>query len=296
MKRTPRTHAFKATLIALSLTAINPTAHATGVPTVDGSAILTNLQQWYQSARRWYSEAQSKDPGQFASSLVGQKEAKSAADTYISRLEKVKSDMQQSNTCSKFTVKASQGLCNDEENLKIQKIDAYISMLKVVKDDYDALFAKAEERQAMGGTFNAGDMLTAGGTIPDEKLETIDQELEVLRARLVANMAQNKEQIDMIDKQIAFTNDLRVSVAKKQFEGDSKGLADLLKKGLVVGVLQTAASDYESDALRPAAATKAKARNTNLTARHRVIASQTRNLPNGDKRVIAGLPRNLQRE
>jgi TATA-box binding protein (TBP) (component of TFIID and TFIIIB) len=191
---------------------------------------------------------QSKDPGQFASSLVGQQQATSSADAYISRLEKVKSDMQQSNTCSKYKVAASQGLCNDEENLKIQKIDAYIGMLKVVKEDYDALFAKAQERQSTGSQFSAGDQLTGGGKTQDGKLETIDQELEVLRARLVANMEQNSQQIEMIDKQIAFTNDLRVSVGRKQFEGDSKGLADLLKKGAVVGVLQSAANDYESDA------------------------------------------------
>lgn len=180
--------------------------------------------------------------------MVGNKEAASKADEYISRLEQVKKDMQQSNTCSKYKVAASQGLCNDEESLKIQKIDAYISMLKVVKKDYDALFAKAEERQSTGGTFDAGSPLTGGGTIPDEKLKTIDQELDVLRTRLTANMQQNSQQIEMIDKQIAFTNDLRVEVARKQFEGDSAGLADLLKKGAVVGVLQSAANDYESDA------------------------------------------------
>jgi len=237
----------KATLIALSLAAINP-AHATGVPTVDGSAIISNLQQWYQSAQRWYSEQLSKDPGQFASSLVGKDKANSNAEAYISRLEQVKKDMIQSNTCSNYKVAASQGLCNDEESLKVQKIDAYITMLKAVKEDYDALFAKAEQRQSVGSQFNAGNEMTGGGTTQGGKLETIDKEIDVLRTRLVANMEQNSRQIDMIDKQIAFTNDVRVEVGRKQFEGDSKGLADLLKKGAVVGVLQSAASDYESDA------------------------------------------------
>ena len=247
----PTSHAFKAslkaTLIALSIAAISP-AHATGVPTVDGSAIISNLQQWYQSAQRWYSQMQSMDPGQFATSVVGQQQATSSADAYISRLEQVKGEMQQSNTCSNFKVKASQDLCNTEEDLRIQQIDAYITMLKAVKKDYDELQAKAQERASVGGQFSAGDAMTGGGNTQDGKLKTLDKEIDVLRTRLVANMSQHKEQIEMIEQQIGFTKSMRVTVGKKQFEGDSKGLADLLKKGAVAAVLETAASDYESDA------------------------------------------------
>lgn len=237
----------KASLIALSIAAISP-AHATGVPTVDGSAIISNLQQWYQSAQRWYSQMQSMDPGQFATSVVGQQQATSSADSYISLLQQVKKDMQQSNTCGNFKVQASQDLCNKEESLRIQQIDAYITMLNTVKKDYDDLQAKAQERTSLGGQFSAGDALTGGGNTQDGKLKTLDKEIDVIRTRLVANMSQHKEQIEIIDKQIGFTNYTRVKVGKKQFEGDSNGLADLLKKGAVVGVLQSAANDYESDA------------------------------------------------
>ena len=117
MKPTPRTHALKTTLIALMLAAVNP-AHATGVPTVDGSAILTNLQQWYQSAMRDYNRVMNMKPGQIVTDALGlDNETKKKMGDYISALQNVKTQMNEAKPCEKYPIEASKLLCTQEEVL-----------------------------------------------------------------------------------------------------------------------------------------------------------------------------------
>ena len=241
-------HAFKvslkASLIALSIAAISP-AHATGVPTVDGSAIISNLQQWYQSAQRWYSQMQSMAPGEFAANLLGLEKATSQADSYIAALEKVKTQMQDANPCKKYPVEASKMLCTQEEDLKVQMIDAYIAMLNAVKEDYDALYKKVDERNKMAAQFALGDLLTGGGDTKEGELKALDVQINDLRQRLGTNMQQNSVQIDMAEKRVKIANNLRVVVARGQFEGNTDGLSSLITKGAVITTLSSAASKYD---------------------------------------------------
>ena len=246
MKPTPRTHALKTTLIALMLAAVNP-AHATGVPTVDGSAILTNLQQWYQNAQRWYSDVQNKSPGQLAINILGNPEATKQADSYISALQQAKQQMQQANACQKYPVEASKMLCVQEEDLKVQKLDAYIKLLEGVKVDYDKLSAKLSEYNGLG--FSLGNVVTAEGTnTNDGKRKTLETEIDQLRQQILTNMQQHKGQIDMIDGQLNMVHGIRVDVGRVQFEGNAGGLSDLIKKGAVTATLETATQEYKNKA------------------------------------------------
>lgn len=247
--RAPRMPRLKAGLLALVLAGslISP-AHATGVPTVDGSAILTNLQQWLQSAQRWYSQMQSMQPGEFAQSMLGQEQATNQADSYIAALEKAKQQMQESSTCQKYPVQASKMLCVEELDLKVRKMDAYITLLNGVKDDYNALAQKVKERQSVAAQFSAGDQMTGGGNTQQEKLRVLDAQIADLRERISTNMQQHKGQIDMIDGQLNMVHGIRVDVARVQFEGNAGGLSDLIKKGAVTATLETATQEYKDKA------------------------------------------------
>ena len=246
--RAPRMPRLKAGLLALVLAGslISP-AHATGVPTVDGSAILTNLQQWYQNAQRWYSDVQNKSPGQLAMNILGNPEATKQADSYISALQQAKQQMQQANVCQKYPVEASKMLCVQEEDLKVQKLDAYIKLLEGVKADYDKLSAKLSEYNQLG--FSLGNVLTAEGTnTNDGKRKTLETEIDQLRQQILTNMQQHKGQIDMIDGQLNMVHGIRVDVARVQFEGNAGGLSDLIKKGAVTATLETATQEYQDKA------------------------------------------------
>ena len=246
------THAFKAnlkttlkaSLIALSIAAISP-AHATGVPTVDGSAIISNLQQWYQSAQRAYSQIASMKPGELAANLLGNSQATSKADEYIASLEKVKTTMDTTSKCTKYMVPASVKACQTELLEQKAYIDAYIAMLEAVKEDYDALYKKVDERNKMAAQFALGDLLTGGGDTKEGELKALDVQINDLRQRLGTNMQQNSVQIDMAEKRVKIANNLRVVVARGQFEGNTDGLSSLITKGAVITTLSSAASKYD---------------------------------------------------
>ena len=250
MKPTPRTHALKTTLIALMLAAVNP-AHATGVPTVDGSAILTNLQQWYQSAMRDYNRVMNMKPGQIVTDALGlDNETKKKMGDYISALQNVKTQMNEAKPCEKYPIEASKALCEQEEDLKVQKIDAYIKLLKDVEADYDKLNVKLSEYNAL--SFGNLNVLTGEGETNDGRRKTLEVEIAELRQKILTNMQNNKGQIDLIEGQIKLVNGIRVDVARMQIEGDSNSLKKLIGEAAVVKTLQDATKDYneKADALK----------------------------------------------
>ena len=250
MKPTPRTHALKTTLIALMLAAVNP-AHATGVPTVDGSAILTTLQQWYQSAMRDYNRVMNMKPGQIVTDALGlDNETKKKMGDYISALQNVKTQMNEAKPCEKYPIEASKLLCEQEEDLKVQKIDAYIKLLKDVEADYDKLNVKLSEYNAL--SFGNLNVLTGEGETNDGRRKTLEVEIAELRQKILTNMQNNKGQIDLIEGQIKLVNGIRVDVARMQIEGDSNSLKKLIGEAAVVKTLQDATKDYneKADALK----------------------------------------------
>ena len=252
MKPTPRTHALKTTLIALMLAAVNP-AHATGVPTVDGSAILTNLQQWYQSAMRDYNRVMNMKPGQIVTDALGlDNETKKKMGDYISALQNVKTQMNEAKPCEKYPIEASKLLCTQEEDLKVQKIDAYIALLNGVKADYEKLNAKLAEYNNLGFTTTLTDFVDGGGTTNDGQRKTLEVEIAQLRQQILTNMQNNKGQIDLIEGQIKLVNGIRVDVARMQIEGDSNSLKKWIGEAAVVKTLQDATKDYneKADALK----------------------------------------------
>ena len=246
--RAPMMPRLKSGLLALVLTGslISP-AHATGVPTVDGSAILTNLQQWYQNAQRTYSQMASMKPGELAASLVGSGQATSKAQEYISSLETVKTTMDKTTQCNKYMVPASVKACLDELQAQKAYIDAYIAMLKAVQEDYDALYQKVAERNRVATQFALGDLLTGNGMNTHQgELDTLDVQINDLRQRLGTSMQQNRAQIDMAKEQVEVANKVRVIAARGQFEGNTDGLSSLITKGAVVTTLSTAAAKYDA--------------------------------------------------
>ena len=249
----PTSHAFKstfkATLIALSIAAISP-AHATGVPTVDGSAIISNLQQWYQSAQRWYSQISSMKPGELAESLLGLDKANAQADKDIKRLEAIKKQMQESNPCNRYEQQATHPMCLQEAALKVERIDAYIVMMKDLKDDYNDLANAVRTRNAKAGSFNVGDMLTGGGDTKEGEINTSDQAIIDARAKIAQTMEQHKKSIDGITDNINMVHGIRVDVARIQFEGSSgnAGLSEVIGQAAVSTVLEGATRRYRNDA------------------------------------------------
>ena len=138
-------------------------------------------------------------------------------------------------------------LCVQEEDLKVQKLDAYIKLLEGVKVDYDKLSAKLSEYNQLG--FSLGNVVTAEGTnTNDGKRKTLETEIDQLRQQILTNMQQHKGQIDMIDGQLNMVHGIRVDVARVQFDGNAGGLSDLIKKGTVTATLETATQEYKNKA------------------------------------------------
>lgn len=240
-------------IITLLIVTAASTAHATGVPTVDGSAIISNLQQWYQSAQRWYSQMSSMKPGTLVAEQLGLdsktvEKSKSQAQQYINALGEVQKTMNSVNECTKYKVAASESLCSQERTLKLSRITAYIVMMEQVKTDYDNLQKAAEEYNSTASSASTGDMMTGGGDTKNGEIETKATALKTAQENLAKNMQKHGEFIQSIESNIKMVNEVRKDVARLQFEGNSGGLSDILTKAAVSATLITAAQRYESEA------------------------------------------------
>ena len=247
MKPTPRTHALKTTLIALMLAAVSP-AHATGVPTVDGSAILTTLQQWYQNAQRQFSQMQSMMPGQIASNLAGSDTDKTNAQQYINALQDVQTQMQSLDMCSQYKVQSSQSLCNQEYKLKLSRINAYIVMMKAVQTDYDDLMSAVNDYNTTAKSATVGAVIEGGGNFKKGELDAKAEAVKVAQKKLSDHMEQHAQFIQSIESNIKMVHEVRLDVARLQFDGNAGGLSDLIKKGTVTATLETATQEYKNKA------------------------------------------------
>ena len=247
MKPTPRTHALKTTLIALMLAAVSP-AHATGVPPVDGSAILTTLQQWYQNAQRQFSQMQSMMPGQIASNLAGSDTDKTNAQQYINALQDVQTQMQSLDMCSQYKVQSSQSLCNQEYKLKLSRINAYIVMMKAVQTDYDDLMSAVNDYNTTAKSATVGAVIEGGGNFKKGELDAKAEAVKVAQKKLSDHMEQHAQFIQSIESNIKMVHEVRLDVARLQFEGNSGSLSSVIDKAAVSATLMSAAAKYESDA------------------------------------------------
>ena len=247
--RAPMMSKLKANLLALVLAGsfISP-AHATGVPTVDGSSILTTLQQWYQYAQRQFSQMQSMMPGQIASSLMGSDKAKTQASEYIQALQNIQTQMQSLDMCSQYKVQSSQSLCDQEYKLKLARINAYIVMMKDVQADYDALMSAVNDYNSTSSTANIGDLMTGGGNVKTGELGTKGETLKAAQKALSDHMEQHAQFIQSIESNIKMVHEVRLDVARLQFEGNSGSLSSIIDKAAVSATLMSAAAKYESDA------------------------------------------------
>lgn len=247
--RAPMMPRLKAGLFALVLAGslISP-AHATGVPTVDGSAILTTLQQWYQYAQRQFSQMQSMMPGQIASGLVGSDKAKTQAGEYIKALQDIQTQMQSLDMCSQYKVQSSQSLCDQEYKLKLARINAYIVMMKDVQADYDALMSAVNDYNSTANGANVGDMMTGGGDVKTGQLATKGETVKAAQKTLSDHMEQHAQFIQSIESNIKMVHEVRLDVARLQFEGNSGSLSSVIDKAAVSATLMSAAAKYESDA------------------------------------------------
>ena len=247
--RAPMMPRLKAGLLALVLAGslISP-AHATGVPTVDGSAILTTLQQWYQNAQRQFSQMQSMMPGQIASNLAGSDTDKTNAQQYINALQDVQTQMQSLDMCSQYKVQSSQSLCNQEYKLKLSRINAYIVMMKAVQTDYDDLMSAVNDYNTTAKSATVGAVIEGGGNFKKGELDAKAEAVKVAQKKLSDHMEQHAQFIQSIESNIKMVHEVRLDVARLQFEGNSGSLSSVIDKAAVSATLMSAAAKYESDA------------------------------------------------
>lgn len=247
--RAPMMPRLKAGLLALVLAGslINP-AHATGVPTVDGSAILTTLQQWYQYAQRQFSQMQSMMPGQIASNLAGSDTDKTNAQQYINALQDVQTQMQSLDMCSQYKVQSSQSLCNQEYKLKLSRINAYIVMMKAVQTDYDDLMNAVNDYNTTAKSATVGAVIEGGGNVKKGELDAKAEAVKIAQKKLSDHMEQHAQFIQSIESNIKMVHEVRLDVARLQFEGNSGSLSSVIDKAAVSATLMSAAAKYESDA------------------------------------------------
>lgn len=203
---------------------------------------VKEFEQWKEQFTQWKNQMTSKMGAALNVNLTSSTDAKTRRKEMAAAIQK----MRDNSGCDKITDTNSQGLCNQESELKVQRAQRLLKVL----DDSEANIKKLNQLVAEYKE------LAESGTEDDSKegkMKSKEVEIHTVQEDINSKFAEAETDFQVYDRQIEMIHSVRVDYANTQVEGKTPGTFDkLISTAAVAGTLEVAKKKYktQSESLR----------------------------------------------
>jgi hypothetical protein len=249
-------HIIKRSAAALALIGLLTQPAQAQLTTVDPAHIALQVQSWASNAASWVKdvEAWNQQFTQWKNQMMSKIGAvlniklKPSTDAATRRkeMEGAIQQMLDSKACNKVTDAISQGLCEQENMLKVQRAQR---LLKVLEDS-DASINK------LNGLIAEYKQLVQSASKENSKegaIQSKEAEIKIVQEDINSKFKEAEADFAVFDRQVEMIHSVRVDVATSLMEGKEPGIfGKLASTALVAGTLTEARDKYKtkSDELR----------------------------------------------
>jgi hypothetical protein len=249
-------HIIKRSAAALALIGLLTQPAQAQLTTVDPAHIALQVQSWAANALSWAKDLEewhkniTQWTSNFKSQLSGMIEGMldtSNAQTRADDLDRLVTQMQTGNLCSKIKYSASLELCKQEQALKLTRAKRIVKALKDSAASMDKINRLVKKYNKL---VNSASISSTGGESDTNKakIESVAHEIDMEQKNVQKVLTEAQKDVQLYDSEIAMLHGLRVDVAKIQLEGQEPGLIDKLAVTAGVGVtLNEATSKYKNN-------------------------------------------------